>query len=159
VVPDFVALAKGLTGGYLPLAATLTTERVFETFLGGPERTLYYGHSYCGNQLGCAVALENLAIFRDERVLETLAGKISRLTELLAGLRTKPGISAIRQCGFIAGIDVNANGVRVCIEARKYGLLTRPIRDMVVLMPPYCVTDAQLTTAVAAIERAVVDAA
>ena len=157
VVPDFIALAKGLTGGYLPLAATLTTERVFEAFLGGPERTLYYGHSYCGNQLGCAVALENLAIFRDENVLHSLAGKIAGLTELLADLQTQPGIKEVRQCGFIAGIDVAKNGARVCIEARKYGLLTRPIRDTVVLMPPYCITDAQLESAVTAIARAVAD--
>ena len=158
VVPDFVALAKGLTGGYLPLAATLTTERVFEAFLGGPERTLYYGHSYCGNQLGCAVALENLAIFREEDVLGSLAKKIARFTELLAGLRTQPGITEVRQCGFIAGIDVAKNGARVCVAARKHGLLTRPIRDMVVLMPPYCIADAQLETAVSAIARAVAEA-
>lgn len=158
VVPDFVALAKGLTGGYLPLAATLTTERVFEAFLGGPERTLYYGHSYCGNQLGCAVALENLAIFREENVLGSLVKKIARFTELLADLRTQPGITEVRQCGFIAGIDVAKNGSRVCVAARKYGLLTRPIRDMVVLMPPYCITDAQLETAVSAIARALAEA-
>ena len=157
VVPDFVALAKGLTGGYLPLAATLTTERVFEAFLGGPERTLYYGHSYCGNQLGCAVALENLAIFREENVLGSLAEKIAHFTELLAGLRTQPGIGDVRQCGFISGIDVAKNGARVCVAARKHGLLTRPIRDMVVLMPPYCITDAQLESAVSAIARAVAE--
>ena len=155
VTPDFVALAKGLTGGYLPLAATLTTERVYEAFLGGPERTLYYGHSYCGNQLGCALALENLAIFAEENVLSTLAGKITRLTELLAALEKEPGIRAVRQCGFIAGIDVAANGAAVCIAARKYGLLTRPIRDTVVVMPPYCVSDAQLETIITAIARAV----
>ncbi len=157
VVPDFVALAKGLTGGYLPLAATLTTERVYEAFLGGPEQTLYYGHSYCGNQLGCAVALENLAIFSEENVLLSLAGKITRLTTLLADLQNQSGIVAVRQCGFITGIDVAANGAKVCIAARKYGLLTRPIRDTVVIMPPYCITDAQLDAAISAIARAVAD--
>ena len=158
VVPDFVALAKGLTGGYLPLAATLTTERIYEAFLGGPDHTLYYGHSYCGNQLGCAVALENLAIFAGENVLGSLAGKIARLTALLDDLRSQRGIIAVRQCGFIAGIDVKANGpatgARVCIAARKHGLLTRPIRDTVVLMPPYCISDSQLETAVTAVARA-----
>ena len=158
VVPDFVALAKGLTGGYLPLAATLTTERIYEAFLGGPDHTLYYGHSYCGNQLGCAVALENLAIFAGENVLDSLAGKIARLTALLDDLRSQRGIIAVRQCGFIAGIDVKANGpatgARVCIAARKHGLLTRPIRDTVVLMPPYCISDSQLETAVTAVARA-----
>ena len=155
VVPDFIALAKGLSGGYLPLAATLTTERVFGAFLGGPERTLFYGHSYTGNQLGCAAALANLAIFREDRVLEHLAGKIARLTALLVPLKSHPSVSDIRQCGFIAGIDVRgATGAAVCVAARHHGLLTRPIRDTIVLMPPYCITDAQLAQCVRAIEQA-----
>ena len=166
VIPDFIALAKGLTGGYLPLAATLTTECVFSAFLGGPERTLYYGHSYTANQLGCAAALASLAIFREERVLENLRGKIVRLTQLLDGLRASPHVGEIRQCGFIAGIDVQRapgepfpaeclTGAKVCLAARKHGLLTRPIRDTVVLMPPYCITDAQLDQAVHAIAWAI----
>jgi len=166
VAPDFIALAKGLTGGYLPLAATLTTERVFSAFLGGPERTLYYGHSYTANQLGCAAALASLAIFREERVLENLRGKIARLTQLLDGLRASPHVGEIRQCGFIAGIDVQRapgepfpaerlRGAKVCFAAREHGLLTRPIRDTIVLMPPYCITDAQLDQAVQAIARAI----
>src|SRR3954465_274184 len=101
VVPNLIALAKGLTGGYLPLAATLTTERIYEAFLGGPEKTLYYGHSYTGNQLACAVALENLAIFRDDRVLETLQGKIALMRDLLEQeFRALPVVHEIRQCGF-----------------------------------------------------------
>ena len=155
VIPDFIALAKGLTGGYLPLAATLTTERVFEAFLGGPERTLYYGHSYTGSQLGCAAALASLAIFREERVLENLQPKIARLTALLDRVRALPHVTGIRQCGFIAGIDVVRDGAKVCLAARRHGLLTRPIRDTVVLMPPYCITDAQLTAAVAALVAAI----
>jgi len=166
VIPDMIALAKGLTGGYLPLAATLTTERVFEAFLGGAERTLYYGHSYTANPLGCAAALANLAIFRDEQVLETLAGKIARLTALLGELRALPWVSEVRQCGFIAGIEVRqANGesfspgeltgAKICRAARERGLLTRPIRDTVVLMPPYCITDVQLEDAVRAIRGAI----
>jgi adenosylmethionine---8-amino-7-oxononanoate aminotransferase len=159
VVPDFIALAKGLTAGYLPLAATLTSERIFSVFLGGPERTLYYGHSYTGNQLGCAVALENLAIFRDERVLDTLQSKIARLTTLLDGLRQHPRVAAVRQCGFIAGIDVlGITGAEVCLRARTHGLLTRPIRDTVVLMPPFCITDAQLAQAVDAITQSLANA-
>ena len=106
VIPDFIALAKGLTGGYLPLAATLTSERIFSAFLGGPERTLYYGHSYTGSQLGCAAALASLAIFREEKVLDHLAGKIARLAALLDPLRANPHVRDIRQCGFIAGIEL-----------------------------------------------------
>ena len=155
VIPDFIALAKGLTGGYLPLAATLTTERIFEAFLGGPERTLYYGHSYTGSQLGCAAALASLAIFREERVLENLQPKIARLAALLEGVRALPHVTGIRQCGFIAGIDVVRDGGKVCLAARRHGLLTRPIRDTVVLMPPFCITDAQLAAAVEALVAAI----
>jgi adenosylmethionine-8-amino-7-oxononanoate aminotransferase len=168
VVPDFIALAKGLTGGYLPLAATLTTERVFEAFLGGPERALYYGHSYTANQLGCAAALASLAIFREEHVLAQLGEKIARLSALLASLATQRHVAEIRQCGFIAGIELRRDGrepfpseerigARVCLAARKHGLLTRPIRDTIVLMPPYCITDTQLAHSVDAISRAVAE--
>ncbi len=165
VIPDFIALAKGLTGGYLPLAATLTTERIFSAFLGGPERTLYYGHSYTANPLGCAAALANLAIFREERLLEKLRGQIAHFTRLLDGLRA---LGEVRQCGFIAGIELRQEngepfpsarltGARVCQAARKHGLLTRPIRDVVVLMPPYCITKAQLVQAVEAVAVAVAE--
>jgi adenosylmethionine-8-amino-7-oxononanoate aminotransferase len=166
VVPDLIALAKGLTGGYLPLAATLATERIFEAFLGGPERTLYYGHSYTANQLGCAAALASLSIFREERVLEHLAPKIELLSQLLAELKQRPFVAEVRQCGFMAGIELRRApgepfapeemiGARVCLAARHHGLLTRPIRDTIVLMPPYCITEAQLRAAVAALSAAV----
>lgn len=167
VVPDFIALAKGLTGGYLPLAATLTTERVFEAFLGGPEHTLYYGHSYTANPLGCAAALASLAIFREERVLEQLAEKIDLLAQLLAELRERqPCVAEVRQCGFIAGIELRRSalepfppgqmtGAKVCMAARAHGLLTRPVRDTIVLMPPYCITEKQLRTAVSGLAAAI----
>jgi adenosylmethionine-8-amino-7-oxononanoate aminotransferase len=163
VVPDFIALAKGLTGGYLPLAATLTTEQIFRAFLGGTERTLYYGHSYTGNQLGCAAALASLEVFRAEKVLESLQGKIGFLMEQLDSLRSSPAVGEIRQCGFIAGIELrgfppDANtGAKVCLAARRHGLLTRPIRDVIVLMPPLCVTDGQLRHAVEAIRLAIAE--
>lgn len=143
VVPDFLCLAKGLTGGYLPMAATLTTKRVFEGF-HGPENTFFYGHSYTANQLGCAAALASLRIFRDEAVLEHLEPKIALLAELLAELRNTPGVLATRQIGLIAGIDVESSGAEVCLAARKQGLLTRPIQNTLVLMPPLCVTAEEL---------------
>ncbi|MEP6669730.1 MAG: adenosylmethionine--8-amino-7-oxononanoate transaminase [Chthoniobacter sp.] len=166
VVPDFIALAKGLTGGYLPLAATLTTERIFNAFLGGPERTLYYGHSYTANPLGCAAALASLAIFRDEHVLEALAPRIELFARLLAELRQQPHVSEVRQCGFIAGIELRRTvdepylpdqmiGTKVCLAARQHGLLTRPIRDTIVLMPQYCITEPQLRAALKALSTAV----
>jgi adenosylmethionine-8-amino-7-oxononanoate aminotransferase len=166
VVPDLIALAKGLTGGYLPLAATLATERIFEAFLGGPERTLYYGHSYTANQLGCAAALANLTIFREEHVLERLASKIELFTQLLTELKQLPHVAEVRQCGFMVGVELRRTpgepfapeetvGARVCLAARRRGLLTRPIRDTVVLMPPYCISPEQLRAAMAALAAAV----
>jgi adenosylmethionine-8-amino-7-oxononanoate aminotransferase len=168
VFPDFLCLAKGLTGGYLPLAATMTTERVFQKFLGRVEelKTFYYGHSYTGNPLACAAALANLDIFEEERVLENLKPKIARLSELLAELAAHPHVRAVRQCGFIAGIEIGATdgsaypwaelrGARVCEVAREHGLLTRPVLDTVVLMPPFCVTLEQLGDAVEAIRRGI----
>ena len=170
VLPDFLCLAKGLSGGYLPLAATLTTEEVYEAFLGEYQdlKTFFYGHSYCGNALGCAAALANLEIFEEENVLESLKGKIALLKQLLAGLGKLPNVAETRQCGMIAGIEVRRScgerfpwreqtGARVCIAARKYGLLTRPIMDTIVLIPPLCITGAQLERATEAIQRAIQD--
>lgn len=171
VVPDLLCVAKGLTGGYLPLAATLATERIFEAFLGEPaeRKTFYYGHSYTGSALGCAAALANLAIFREEGTLARLQGQIARLAELLeTHLAPLPHVAEIRQCGFIAGVELMADpasrrpypwedqtGARVCVAAREGGLLTRPIGDTVALMPPYCTTGAQLEVAVRALAGAV----
>jgi adenosylmethionine-8-amino-7-oxononanoate aminotransferase len=164
VIPDFLCLAKGLTGGYLPLAATLTTERVFEQFLGEPEeqKTLYYGHSYTGNPLGCAAALANLDIFREEDVLAGLQPRIALMREYLGQLADHPHVREIRQCGFLAGIEIGLDkqtpfpwtelrGARACVAARAHGLLTRPVLDTIVLMPPYCTTEEQLEQAVSAI--------
>lgn len=139
VVPDFLCLAKGITGGYLPLAVTMTTAEIFSGFLGDPSRAFYYGHSYTANQLGCAAALASLQVFRDERVLENLPEKIAHFTSLLSALPAKE----IRQCGLIAGIEIEdppGTGAQVCIRAREYGLLTRPIGNVIVLMPPLCLS-------------------
>jgi adenosylmethionine---8-amino-7-oxononanoate aminotransferase len=170
VLPDFLCLAKGLSGGYLPLAATMTTEQVYDAFLGEYRdlKTFFYGHSYCGNALGCAAALANLEIFEEENVLESLKGKITFLQQLLAGLHELPNVAEIRQCGMIAGIEVRRSsgerflwqeqtGARVCSAARNYGLLTRPILDTIVLIPPLCTTRAQLERATEAIQRAIHD--
>lgn len=156
VVPDFIALAKGLTGGYLPLAATLTTERVFDGFLGDGN-TFFYGHSYCGNQLGCAAALASLRVFREEQVMEGLAAKISLFAELLGELNELPQVIDIRQCGLIAAIEIEGHGVKVCLAARKHGLLTRPILNSIILMPPLCVTTQELGTMIAATRTAITE--
>lgn len=171
VLPDFLALAKGLTGGYLPLAATLTTEKVFSAFLGRPEeqKTFYYGHSYCGNPLGCAAALASLDLFETEGVLEGLGSKVEALAGALRRhFGAHPHAGDIRQIGLIAAVDLvrdratgepfpwaELTGARACLEARRHGLLTRPILDTLVFMPPLCVTPAQIEEGVAALAAGV----
>ena len=164
-VPDFLAVAKGITGGFMPLAATFTTESVFEAFMG---ETFYYGHSYCGNQLACAAALASLRVFEQEDVLGQLREKIRLLTRRLDRMRANRHIREIRQCGFVAGIELGGPGgaaleplqrigARVCVAARRHGLLTRPVLDTVVLLPPLCITPAQIEEACGAIELAIAD--
>jgi adenosylmethionine---8-amino-7-oxononanoate aminotransferase len=166
VRPDFLCLAKGLTGGFMPLAATLTTDRVFDAFLGGFEETFFYGHSYCANPLACAAALAGLDAFDHENTLEALAPKIRILAGLLEGLRRNPRVRETRQCGMIAGIELQQapgrpldwraqTGARVCMAARAHGLLTRPILDTVTLIPPLCISHDQLAQAAQALERAI----
>lgn len=160
VVPDFLCLAKGLTGGYLPLAATLTTQRVFDGFLGdaSERRTFYYGHSYTGSQLGCAAALASLEVFRDERVIEGLPAKQAKFRELLGSLENHPRVKEARQCGMIAGVELESAeiiGPKVCLAARKHGLLTRPILNTIVLMPPLCITDDEMVLMVEALRAAI----
>jgi adenosylmethionine---8-amino-7-oxononanoate aminotransferase len=160
VIPDFLCVAKGLTGGYLPMAATLTTRRVFDGFLGDASegRTFFYGHSYTGSQLGCAAALASLEIFREERVLEKLREKIARFTEELDALRAMKQVKEVRQCGMIAGVelaDAEIVGGKVCFAARKHGLLTRPIGNTIVLMPPLCVTEEEMGMMVEAVREAI----
>lgn len=167
VAPDFLCVAKGLSGGYLPLAATFTKAEIYDAFLGGAEKAFYYGHSYTANPLGCAVALASLDVFEEERTLERLAPKIRLLETLLVELREgQPFIHEVRQCGFIAGIELRAPdgsrfpaservGEQVCGIAWKHGLLTRPILDTVVLMPPLSTTEEELRFAVAALAGAI----
>src|SRR5205823_11242440 len=161
VIPDILILAKGLTGGYLPLAITLITEKLFSAFDGSVAegKALAYGHSYTGNALSCAAAKASLEIFEKERVLEALQPKIEHLASALAGFADLPGVVEVRQCGFIAGIELRQSGdaVNVCLEARGRGLLTRPIREVIVLMPPLCITIHQLTQAVEAIRASIIE--
>jgi adenosylmethionine-8-amino-7-oxononanoate aminotransferase len=152
VVPDFLCLAKGLTGGYLPLAATLTTDRVHKAFLGQVEewRTFFHGHTYTGNPLACAAALANLELFEEERTLERLGAKIDLLEQLLEELVAPlDHVAEVRRVGFMCGIELAADprrgraydpefrmGHQVALEARSRGAIVRPLGDVVVLMPP-----------------------
>jgi adenosylmethionine-8-amino-7-oxononanoate aminotransferase len=152
VAPDFMCVAKGTTGGYLPLAATLTTERVYEGFLGRHEefRTFFHGHTYTGNPLACAAAIATLRLFEQERTLEALEPKISLLSELLEPIARMPGVAEVRQRGFMCGIelsgfDVSARaGHQVTLAARRRGAIVRPLGDVVVLMPPLAITKQEL---------------
>jgi adenosylmethionine-8-amino-7-oxononanoate aminotransferase len=163
VTPDFLCLAKGLTGGYMPLAATLTTDAVFDAFLGSYEeqKTFFHGHSYTGNQLGCAAALASLAVFEEERTLERLQPKIALLRdELQEFCKLKP-VLEVRQCGFIGAVEVGPYpweakaGIRVCQRARELGVLTRPIGNIIVIMPPLCVTEDELRTICEVLRRSI----
>ncbi|HEX4670143.1 MAG TPA: adenosylmethionine--8-amino-7-oxononanoate transaminase [Solirubrobacterales bacterium] len=153
VAPDLLCLAKGLTGGYLPLAATLTTERIYEGFLGTPEeqRTFFHGHTYTGNPLACAAALASLDIFESERTIERLQPKIRLLEERLEEIGVMPEVAEVRQRGFMIGIDLGEHdpalrmGHRVTLEARRRGALVRPLGDTVVLVPPLSISAEDLT--------------
>ena len=166
VIPDFLCLAKGLTGGYLPLAATLTTGKIYDAFLGAADRAFYYGHSYTANPLGCAAALASLDVFATENTLAQLPEKTARLANGLAALESRhPVVHEIRQCGLIAGIELRRPdgekfppgercGESICLAARAHGLLTRPILDTVVLMPPLSVSLAEIDHAIHALDLA-----
>jgi len=153
VSPDLLCLAKGLTGGYLPLAATLTTERVYEGFLGEHHefRTFFHGHTYTGNPLACAAALASLDIFEQERTIDRLQVKIDLLDRWLRRyVEPLPAVAEIRRCGFMTGIQLTDHpvedriGHQVTLAARRRGAIVRPLGDVVVLMPPLAIREADL---------------
>jgi adenosylmethionine-8-amino-7-oxononanoate aminotransferase len=152
VAPDLLCIAKGLSGGYLPLAATLSTERIYAGFLGAPEeqRTFFHGHTYTGNPLACAAAIASLEIFERERTMEKLQGKIALLSDLLEDVAAMPGVQEVRSRGFMVGIDLGEHdpslrmGHRVALDARARGAVIRPLGDVVVLMPPLAISEHDL---------------
>jgi adenosylmethionine-8-amino-7-oxononanoate aminotransferase len=153
VSPDLLCLAKGLTGGYMPLAATLATERIYEGFLGSAEeqRTFFHGHTYTGNPLACAAALANLEAFEFEQTILRLEPKIRQLWEQLEEeIAAKPGVVEVRGRGFMVGIDLGERdpalriGHRVTLEARRRGAIIRPLGETIVLMPPLAIDERDL---------------
>jgi adenosylmethionine-8-amino-7-oxononanoate aminotransferase len=159
VIPDFLCIAKGITGGYLPLAATLTNDEVYSAFLGPYEesKTFFHGHTYGGNPLGAAVALATLEVFNEERTLERLQPKIARLAEHLARIAELPHVGDVRQQGIMAGIELvrdcatkqpfpwaEKRGIRVCQHARTEGVWLRPLGNVVVIMPPLAISRDEL---------------
>jgi adenosylmethionine-8-amino-7-oxononanoate aminotransferase len=170
VVPDFLCLAKGLTAGYLPMAATLTHGCIWDAFLGthADGRAFYHGHTYGGNPLAAVVGIASLDIFEADRVLASLRTKIDRLADHAKRLSTLDGVGSVRQCGFVLGIDLVANkatgrrhpwqeqrGRRACVAARKHGAIVRPLGDTVVIMPPLSITASELDQLVAAVEHGI----
>jgi adenosylmethionine-8-amino-7-oxononanoate aminotransferase len=170
VQPDFLCVAKGLTGGYLPMAATLTTQKVFDAFLGEYEefKTFFHGHSFTGNQLGASAALANLDILQSKPSILARQKLERTLREELQSLWSLPNVGDIRQVGLVAGIELVRDwrtrkpfelreraGIRVCEAMAKRGVLTRPVGNVIVLMPPYCTTPAQLRQMVSTLHVAV----
>jgi len=159
VAPDFMMVAKGLTGGYLPIAATLTTNEVYQGFLAEYEelKSFFHGHSYTGNQLGCAVALANLELFENENIIASLSGKIETVRISLERFRDLEHVGDIRQCGLMVGIELVQDkktkeayplkeqvGAKVTAEARKRGMITRPLGSVLVFMPALASTHEEL---------------
>ncbi len=157
IEPDFLCLAKGITGGYLPLAATLSTETIYDAFRGDRSnpRTFFHGHTYTGNALGCAVAIASLGIFREDNVIDGLTTKIQTLTEELQRLAAHPNVADVRQRGLMVGVELGKSngdpldpslraGAAVCNTIREKKIILRPLGDVVVLMPPLSSTEAEL---------------
>ena len=173
VRPDFLCMAKGLTGGYLPMAATLTTQKVFDAFLGEYHefKTFFHGHSYTGNQLGASAALASLDILQSEKSIRARHKLEKGLRDEFKSLWQLPNVGDIRQVGLIAGIELVKNwrtrepfdlreraGIRVCEAMAKRGVLTRPIGNVIVLMPPYCTTPGQVKKIVAVLGTSIAQA-
>ncbi len=170
VTPDLMAISKGLTGGYMPLAATVTTEEIYKGFLGKYEdfKTFFHGHSYTGNQLGCSVALANLEVFKKEKTIAKLQPKIKTMARLLQPFRQLPHVGDIRQNGLMAAIELVEEkktkkpyplearmGHKVTMEARKRGLLLRPIGNVLILLPPLSTSLPELTNMVAILQASI----
>jgi adenosylmethionine-8-amino-7-oxononanoate aminotransferase len=173
VSPDFLCLAKGLTGGYLPLAATLTTHEVYGAFLGtfAESKTFFHGHTYGGNPLGAAAALATLDVFDEEQTLEAMKPKVARLAERLAKIATLPHVGHVRHCGLLAGVELvrdvaakepypwaEKRGHRACDAARRLGVLLRPLGNVIVVMPPLAISIAELDRILDAVEAGIREA-
>jgi len=165
-----MALSKGIAAGYLPLAATVTTEEVYSAFMGeyAELKTFFHGHTFTGNPLACAVALRSLELFEEDRLLETLQPKIARLAERLSACARLEHVGDTRQCGLAAGIELVEDkatkraypweqkvGIRVCLEARKHGVFSRPLGNTVVVFPPLVITPEELELLMDGLERAI----
>ncbi len=170
ITPDLLCLGKGLTGGYLPMAATLATGRIWRAFLGdyAQSRSFFHGHTYGGNPLCAAAAMASLDVFEEEGTLESLQPKIRRLAEHLQRIARLPHVGNVRQCGLIGAIELvrdkttgepfpweQQRGIEVCDRARAEGVLLRPLGNVLVIMPPLAIGLEQLDRIVEAIEHGI----
>lgn len=170
VEPDLMTVGKGLTGGYLPVAATLASDRIYDAFWGdlAELKTFFHGHSYAGNQLGCAVGLASLDLFEREELVRRVAEAAPKLAELLAPLAELEHVGEVRQAGFMVGIELVADratkrpfdpalatGYRVCRRARELGMITRPLGDVVTLLPPLATPEEDLAEMASILHRAI----
>jgi len=166
IAPDLMCVSKAFTGGVMPMAATLASDRIFEGFIGAADRAFYYGHTFCGNPLGAAVALEVLEIFEDEHILERAkpkAEQIARAFEQMSGL---PGVDATRSLGMIGALDLKGDGGylaelgwRVYSEAQRRGVYLRPIGNVVYVVPSLNIPDEDLSELLTVVRESVVSAA
>ncbi len=170
VQPDFMALSKGLSGGYLPIAATLVREEIFQAFLGAPERTFFHGHTYTGNPLAARAALANLELMQSSGLMQQLPDRIAALTAALEALAALSHVGEVRQCGMMVGVELVADaastapypgelrmGSRVCQAARRRGVFIRPLGDVVVMMPPLAMSHDQLRSLVTMVGEAIAE--
>jgi adenosylmethionine-8-amino-7-oxononanoate aminotransferase len=162
VVPDIMCTAKGFTGGMLPMSATLTTRRIFEGFFGGADRAFFYGHTFTGNPLGAAIALEVLRVYEEECVLERAAAKAERIRAAFAGFADLPGVATTRSLGMIGVLELagrqnylERGGLRVYHEALRRGAYIRPMGNVVYITPPLNITDADLDELLGIVEGSV----
>jgi lysine--8-amino-7-oxononanoate aminotransferase len=170
VQPDLMAAGKGITGGYLPIAVTFTTEEIYQAFYDDyqTQKTFFHGHSYTGNQLGCAVAIENLRLFEKDQIVAQVSKKAEQLHVLLQELKSMPHVGDIRQLGFMCGIELGKSkgtkerfptksriGYQVSLKMRELGMLTRPIGDVIVFMPPLVSTNEELKAMVNIMKQAI----
>jgi adenosylmethionine-8-amino-7-oxononanoate aminotransferase len=173
IEPDILTLGKGLSGGYLPLSATLVGDELFDLFTGpyAEHRTLYYGHTFTANPLACAVARASLALFDEEDTLERGRALGRRLGERLEEVAALPAVTEVRRCGVMAGIELGGGaldrpfdpalrvGRRVILAARRRGVIVRPLGDVVVLNPPLVMTGAEVDLLVEAVAESIVEVA
>ena len=170
VTPDIMAISKGIAAGYLPLAATVTGDKVYSAFLGrySELKTFFHGHTFTGNPLACAVALKSLQLFEQDNLLAELQSKIALLKLRLDDFSALPHVGNVRQCGMAAGIELVADkergtpypweekiGIRVCLEARKRGIFSRPLGNTIVIFPPLVILTSELDLLLSVLQESI----